>query len=89
MPIPFIPQLVLVVDVDSIQVQLVFGFVEPPDVQLGPLLKPVLVSLDGIPSLWCVDSSSLIGVISKLAGGALNPIVNVTDEDIKEALFQL
>ena len=40
---PFIPQLVLVVDVvTSTKVQdLTFGFVEPREVLLGPLLKPV------------------------------------------------
>ena len=39
---PFIPQLVLVVDVTSSHAQnLAFGFVEPHEVHLGPLLKLV------------------------------------------------
>jgi len=39
---PFIPQFVLVVRVASTQVQdLAFGFVEPHEVHLGPLLKAV------------------------------------------------
>jgi len=39
---PFILQLVLVVDAATIQVQdLALGFVEPLEVLLGPLLKPV------------------------------------------------
>ena len=39
---PFIPQLVLVVDVTSNQVQdLALGFVEPHEVHLGPLLKHI------------------------------------------------
>ena len=37
---PFISQLILVVEVASMQVQnLAFGFVEPHEVHLGPLLK--------------------------------------------------
>ena len=39
---PFIPQLVLLVDVALSQVQdLAFGFVDPHEVHLGPLLKPI------------------------------------------------
>jgi len=38
----FIPQLVLTVGIATTQVQdLTFGFVEPPEVLLGPLLKPI------------------------------------------------
>ena len=38
----FLPQLVLVMHVASTQVQdLALGFVEPHEVDLGPLLKPV------------------------------------------------
>lgn len=36
-------------------------------------LKPVLVPLDGIPSLRCADHTSQLGVVGKLAEGALNP----------------
>jgi len=54
---------------------------------MGPQLKPVQVSLDGIPSLKHVDCTTQFGVICKLAEGALNPTANatnVTDEDIKQ-----
>ena len=68
-----------------IQMQdLALVFVEPHDVFLGPLLEPVQVSLNGIPSLWCVDCTTQLGVISKLAESALDATVNVTDEDIKD-----
>ena len=60
---PFIPQLVLVVDVTSSHAQnLAFGFVEPHEVHLGPLLKPVKDPLDGIPSFWCVNCTPQLGV---------------------------
>ena len=72
-------------DVATIQVQdLAFGFVESHEAYLGPPLKPVWISLDGILSLRHVDNTTQLGVIHKLAEGALNPTVHSTDEDIKE-----
>jgi len=46
------------------------------------------LSLDGTPFFWCVDRTPQLGVIYKLAEGALDPTVNVTDEDIKEYWHQ-
>ena len=81
---PFILWLVLVVGIALSQVQdLAFGFVELQGVHLGSLLKPVQLPLCGIPSLWYVDCTSQLGVISKLAEGALDSTVSATDEDIK------
>ena len=51
---------------------------------MGPPLKPVWVPLDCILTLWCVDCTPQLGVISKLAEGALD----VTDEDINEYTSQ-
>jgi len=42
--------------------------------------------LDGILCLWCVDCSPQLGVISKLAEGALDPTADVTDEDILKSI---
>ena len=42
---------------------------------MGPLLKPVKGPLDGIPSLKSTNCTSQLGVICKLAEGALNPTV--------------
>lgn len=47
---------------------LALGFVEPEEVLLGSLLKPVYVSMDGIPSFECVNHTAWLGVIHKLAG---------------------
>ena len=41
----------------------------------------VCLSLDGIPPLRCVDTQLV--VIHKLDEGALNPTVDVIDEDVK------
>ncbi|PKU46696.1 serine-rich hypothetical protein [Limosa lapponica baueri] len=60
------------------------GFVEPHEVHMGPLLKPVQIPLDGIPCLSCVNHATQLGVICKLSESALNPTVRVIDEDIKQ-----
>ncbi|KAK4810873.1 hypothetical protein QYF61_013281 [Mycteria americana] len=81
---PFIPQSVLILGIALTQVQaLALGLVELHEVHMGPLLKPVQVPLDGIPSLQRINCTTQLGVISKLAEGALNPTVYVIDEDIK------
>ena len=51
---------------------------------MGPLLQPVQVPLDGFPSLQCVNSTAQLGVVCKLAGGALDFIIYVIDEDVEE-----
>ena len=60
------------------------GFIEPHHVHLGLLLEPVQVAVDGILSLEHVDCTTQLGVIHRLAVGALNSTVNVIDEDVKE-----
>ncbi|KAK4806151.1 hypothetical protein QYF61_001078 [Mycteria americana] len=82
---PFIPQPVWIPGVAPTQVQdLALGLVEPHEVRTGPRLQPVKVPLDGIPSLRHVNCTTQLGVICKLAEGALNPTVYVIDEDIKQ-----
>jgi len=55
---------VLIAGVDMTQVQdLTLGFVEPHDVHLSLLLTSAYVSLDGIPSLRCVNHTTQLGVI--------------------------
>ncbi|KAK4831319.1 hypothetical protein QYF61_016808 [Mycteria americana] len=73
------PVFVLGIALTHVQV-LALGLVELPEVCTGPPLKPVKVPLDGIPSLQCVDCTTQLGVIGKLAEGALNPTVHVTDK---------
>jgi len=47
------------------------GLVEPHEVHRGPLLELVQVPLDGIMSFQCVDRTTQLGIICKLAKGAL------------------
>jgi len=49
-----------------------------------PLSEACLGLSGGILSLAHVDHITQLGVIHKLAKSVLNPIVDVTDEDIKE-----
>ncbi|KAK4828118.1 hypothetical protein QYF61_023916 [Mycteria americana] len=82
---PFISQPVLILGVALTQVQdLALGLVEPHEVHMGPLFKLVQVPLDGIPSLGHVNHTIQLGVVCKLAEGALDPTVYVIDEDIKQ-----
>ena len=48
------------------------------------LFKHVQVPLDSIPPFCCVNCTTQLGVISKLAEGTLNPTVLVIDKDVKE-----
>jgi len=53
-----------------------------------PLLKPVKVLLHGISSLHPVNCTTQLGVVSKLAEGALNPTVSVTNKNVKQCCSQ-
>ncbi|KAK4824741.1 hypothetical protein QYF61_018213 [Mycteria americana] len=57
------------------------GPVEPHEVHAGPLLQLVQVPLDDILSFWRVNYTIQLGVICKLAEGALDLAVNVIDEN--------
>ncbi|KAK4818029.1 hypothetical protein QYF61_004153 [Mycteria americana] len=82
---PFSSQLVFVLGIAPTHVQdLALGLVELHEVHTGPPLKSVKVPPDGIPSLQHVDRTTKLGVVSKLAGGALNPTVHVADKDVKQ-----
>ena len=81
---PYIPQLVLLVGAATAQViDLARSFAEPCDVLLYPVLKVGYISLDSL-SLMCIDRTTQLGVICKLAEDALNPTIDITDENIKE-----
>ena len=58
------------------------GQCEPHEVHMGPLLDGQ-VPFDGILPLRCVNSTTQLGVICKLAEGVLNSTMYVIDEAIK------
>ena len=55
---------------------------------MGPLLQDVQDPLDVFPSLLCIHCTAQLGVIRRLAEGALNAIVCVIDEDVEEHCSQ-
>ncbi|PKU42935.1 hypothetical protein llap_6755 [Limosa lapponica baueri] len=82
---PFILQPVLILRVALTHFQdLAFGLVVPHAVCTGPLLQLVQVPLDAILSLGYVNCTTQLGIICKLAEGALNPTVYAIDENIKQ-----
>ena len=60
---------------------LALSFVELYQVHKGPSFKFIKIPLDGIPSFCSINHTTQLGVINKLAEGALNPIISVTDKD--------
>jgi len=86
---PFVPWSLLILGVALTHVQdPALGLVEAQEVHMGPLLELAQVPLDGILSLRRVNHTTQLGVMSKLAEGALEPAVYVTDEGIKQYLSQ-
>ncbi|KAK4825361.1 hypothetical protein QYF61_026880 [Mycteria americana] len=81
-----IPQPVLILGIAPTQVQdLALGFVEPHEVHMDSFrFQLVQVPLDGILSLKHVNHTTQLGIVCKLAEGALDPTVYVTDEGIKQ-----
>jgi len=51
---------------------------------VGPLFKCVLVPCGDIPSFYCVNCTTQLGVVSRLAEGTLYPIIYVIDKDVEE-----
>ena len=56
---------------------------------MGPLLQPAQVPLDGFPSFQRIDCTAQLGVIRKLAKGALDAMIYVTDEDVEKHMKML
>jgi len=60
-----------------------FGFVDLYEVHMGPPFQTVQVPLNGIPFLQCANCAAQLGVIGKIAEGALSSTVHVTNRDVK------
>jgi len=60
------------------------GLVEPHEVHMSPLLKLVQVPPDDNPPIRRIDRTTQLGVTCKLAEGALDLAVYVTDENVKQ-----
>jgi len=60
------------------------GFVESHTVGLGPLIQSVQVPLQSLPTLEQIDTPTQPSVICKLTEGALNPLVQTINKDVKQ-----
>ncbi|GAB0208866.1 mitochondrial enolase superfamily member 1 [Grus japonensis] len=81
---PLFPKPVALPGVVATQVQdPALGLVEPQTVGLGPSIQPVQIPLQSLPTLEQIDTPAQFGVICKLTEGALNPLAQIIDKDIK------
>ncbi|PKU26936.1 hypothetical protein llap_22760 [Limosa lapponica baueri] len=63
---------------------LALGLVGPHPIGLGPSIQPIQIPLQSPSSLKQVDAPTRLGVTCKLTEGALNPLVQIVDEDVEE-----
>ncbi|KAK4832516.1 hypothetical protein QYF61_023581 [Mycteria americana] len=82
---PLFPKPVALHGVVVTQVQdLALGLVKPPTVGLRPLIQPVQIPLQSLPTLQQINTPAQLGVICKLTEGALNPFIQIIDKDVKQ-----
>ncbi|KAK4819006.1 hypothetical protein QYF61_022837 [Mycteria americana] len=81
---PLFPKPVALHGVAVAQVQdLALGLVKPHTIDLGPWIQPVQVPLQSLPTLKQINTPAQLGVVCKLTEGALDPLVQIIDKDIK------
>lgn len=79
-------QLVVVQTIIPPQVQdVAFLWVEVHEVLLSPVLQPAEFLPNSCTPIWCIECSSPFCTLHKLAEGEFHPIVQVTDEDVKQS----
>jgi len=62
----------------------VLGPVEPHIVGLSPSIQPVQIPLQSLSTLRQINSLYQLGVVCELTEGALDPLVQITDKDVKQ-----
>ncbi|KAK4815422.1 hypothetical protein QYF61_001410 [Mycteria americana] len=81
---PLFPKPVALHGVAVAQVQdLALGLVKPHTIGLGPSIQPVQVPLQSLPTLQQINTPTQLGVVCKPSEGALDPLVQITDKDVK------
>ncbi|KAK4814181.1 hypothetical protein QYF61_011904 [Mycteria americana] len=60
------------------------GLVEPHTIGLSPLIQPVHIPLQSLPTLKQINTPTQLGVVCKLTEGALDLLVQIIDKDIKQ-----
>lgn len=63
---------------------LALGLAEPHAVGLSPWLQPAQTSPRSLPTLQQIYTSTQLGVACELTEGALDPLMQVTDKDVKQ-----
>ncbi|KAK4823880.1 hypothetical protein QYF61_007828 [Mycteria americana] len=82
---PLFPKPVALHGVAVAQVQdLALSLVKPHTIDLGPSIQPVQVPLQSLPPLKQINTPAHLGVICKLTEGALDPLVQIIDKDVKQ-----
>ncbi|KAK4817040.1 hypothetical protein QYF61_026166 [Mycteria americana] len=82
---PLFPQPVALHGVAVAQVQdLALSLVEPHTIGPSPSIQPVQVPLQSLPTLKQINTPAQLGVICKLTEGALDPLIQIIDRDIKQ-----
>ncbi|KAK4825213.1 hypothetical protein QYF61_025141 [Mycteria americana] len=82
---PLFPKPVVLHGVVVTQVQdPALGLVKPHTIDLGPSIQPVQVPLQSLPTLKQINTPTQLGVICKLTEGALDPLIQIIDKDIKQ-----
>jgi len=67
------------------QVQdLALGLIEPYTVGLNPSIQCVQMPLQSLPTLKQIDFPAQLSVTCKLTEGALNPLIQIIDTDVKK-----
>ncbi|KAK4829274.1 hypothetical protein QYF61_002666 [Mycteria americana] len=60
------------------------SLVKPSTIGLCPLIQPVLIALQSLPTLKQINTPAQLGIVCKLTEGALNPLIQIIDKDIKQ-----
>ncbi|KAK4831748.1 hypothetical protein QYF61_018946 [Mycteria americana] len=82
---PLFPKPVALHGVVVTQVQdLALGLVEPHTIGLGPSIQPIQIPLQSVSTLKQINTPAQFGVICKLTEGALDPLVQIIDKNIKQ-----
>ncbi|KAK4810721.1 hypothetical protein QYF61_007695 [Mycteria americana] len=82
---PLFPKPVALHGVAVAQVQdPALSLVEPHTIDLGPSIQPVQIPLQSLPTLKQINTPAQLGVVCKLTEGALDPLIQFIDKDIKQ-----
>ncbi|TRZ08266.1 hypothetical protein HGM15179_018840 [Zosterops borbonicus] len=60
------------------------GFVEPPIIDLSPSIQLVQIPLQSLPTLQQINTLTQLSVIHEPTVGALDPLIQIINKDIKQ-----